>query len=122
METKKTFFEKEAFQITILIFMPVFSFLYFIDSFIFPKATHYSDYTISHFPNLIYLQDAFQSGFGLPLWNSQILSGFPSLANPLSGIWYPGNWLSVMFPLPLGSHLVTILHLILGGIVSDNYY
>jgi hypothetical protein len=116
METRKTFFEKEAFQITILLFMPLFSFSNFLIGFIFPKATHYSDYTISHFSNLLYLKDAFESGYGFPLWNSQILSGFPALANPLSGIWYPGNWLTVLFPLPLGSHLVTVFHLILGGI------
>jgi hypothetical protein len=116
MDTKKTFFEKEAFLMTILIFIPVYSFMYFLDSFIFPKGTHLSDYTISHYPNLLYLQQSIQSGHGVPYWNSQILSGYPTIANPLSGIWYPGNWLSICFPLPFGTHLVTILHLIFGGI------
>jgi hypothetical protein len=112
----KNVFEKESFLIIILVMIPFVSFAYFLPDFIFPKAVHYSDYTISHYPNLYYLKESVFTHHTIPLWNTQILSGFPNIANPLSGLWYPGNWLTILFPLPLGSHLVTIIHLLSGGI------
>ena len=113
---KKRFFEKEAFLITMLIFIPFFTFSNFLLDFVFPKGTHFSDYSISHFPNLLYLQHALVNYHQIPLWNGQILSGFPNLADPLSGLWYPGNWLSILFPLPFGTQMVTVFHLISAGI------
>jgi hypothetical protein len=113
---KLNFFEKEAFLITILVFIPIFSFSNFITDFIVPKGTHYSDYSISHYPNLLFLKTSIFSLHQIPLWNGQILSGFPNIANPLAGLWYPGNWLTILFPLPLGTNLVTVLHLIIAGI------
>ncbi len=112
----KPLIRKEVIFILILIILPILTFSSFLPDFIFPKGTQYSDYTISHYPNLLYLQNSIASNHSIPLWNNQILSGFPMIADPLAGLWYPGNWLTILFPLPLGTHLVTLLHLISGGL------
>lgn len=113
---EKPLIRKEVIFILILFILPILTFSSFLPDFIFPKGTQYSDYTISHYPNLLYLQNSIASSHSIPLWNNQILSGFPMIANPLAGLWYPGNWLTMLFPLPLGTHLVTLLHLISGGL------
>jgi hypothetical protein len=112
----KPLIRKEVIFILILIILPLLTFASFLPDFIFPKGSQYSDYTISHYPNLLYLQNVVSSTHSIPLWNNQILSGFPMLADPLAGLWYPGNWLTILFPLPLGTHLVTLLHIISGGL------
>ncbi len=113
---EKPLIGKEELFIFILITLPILTFTSFLTDFIFPNGTQYSDYTISHYPNLLYLQQTMVTSQQIPLWNNQILSGFPMIANPLAGLWYPGNWLTILFPLPLGTHLVTLLHLISGGL------
>lgn len=75
----------------------------------------YSDLTISHYPNFLFLQRSLVETGTIPLWSPAILSGYPFAANPLSSLWYPPGWLALLFPLPLGLNLVTALHLILTG-------
>ena len=83
------------------------------DRFIVPAGTTISDIMISHFPNLLYFQRSVAAGQGVPLWSPLILSGFPFSANPLSSLWYPPAWLSLIFPLPLGINLVMALHVLI---------
>jgi len=114
---RKIIFRKtETLFLLLLCVLPFAFFIHFMTDFIFPKGSIYSDYTISHYPNLLFLQRSIFSNFTLPLWNPQILSGFPNIANPLTGLWYPGNWVSILFPLPFGSHLVTVFHIVSGGL------
>lgn len=76
----------------------------------------YSDLTISHYPNAVFLREELLSGAGLPFWSPLILSGAPFAADPLSGLWYPPGWLALLLPLPLGFNLLVLLHLLLGGL------
>ncbi len=86
------------------------------NSYAYPFQGSYSDLTISHAPNLIYLQHALQATGQVPLWSDTILSGYPFAANPLSGLWYPAMWLIVPLPVPLGFNLLVWLHLLWGGL------
>lgn len=79
-------------------------------------ASPYSDFTITHFPNTLYIQRTIQEQHKLPLWSPAILSGYPFAANPLSGMWYPPNWLTWLLPLPFGMNLLVLLHLVWAGL------
>jgi hypothetical protein len=83
--------------------------------FAFPVNSQYSDLVISHYPNTIYIKQSLQQWKQVPLWSDTILSGYPFFADPLSGLWYPLNWLLLVLPLPLGFNLLFILHLLWGG-------
>lgn len=80
-----------------------------------PEAP-FSDLAISHYPNASYLRDSIINYGSVPLWSNAILSGYPFAANPLSGVWYLPGWLALLFPLPLGFNLTTLLHLVWGGL------
>jgi hypothetical protein len=84
------------------------------DRFIVPAGTNVSDVLITHYPNLLFIQRSLASGQGIPLWSPLILSGYPFAANPLSTLWYPPAWLSLLFPLPLGINLVMAAHVFIG--------
>jgi hypothetical protein len=76
----------------------------------------FSDLTITHYPNTLYLrQSLFEEG-RLPLWSPNLLSGMPFAANPLSGVWYPPGWLALVLPLPFGFNLLIAAHLLWGGL------
>jgi hypothetical protein len=85
----------------------------------FPYATKeavYSDITISHYPNAIFLLQSLLKWHVIPLWSPNILSGYPFAADPLSGLWYPPGWFALLFPLPFGFNLLVALHILWGGI------
>jgi Bacterial membrane protein YfhO len=86
----------------------------FINQFAYPSQSSYSDVTISHFPNLYFLQQSLAGGI-VPLWSDSILSGYPFSANPLSGMWYPPLWLALLFHGATGLNVVVLLHLFLGA-------
>jgi hypothetical protein len=79
-----------------------------------PEA-RFSDLTITHYPNTLYLRQALATG-DMPLWSDQILSGMPFGANPLAGVWYPPGWLALVLPLPFAFNLLVALHLLWGGL------
>jgi len=85
------------------------------DGFAYPFQGNYSDLTISHHPNFLWIRESLTRWGVVPLWSPLILSGYPFSANPLSGLFYPPAWLLWVLPLPLGYHLLTGLHLLLGG-------
>jgi hypothetical protein len=97
--------------IPILIFVPG------LGGFPYPSLdSAYSDITVSHYPNALYLKAALFERGEIPFWSSAILSGYPFWANPLSGMWYPPGWLGLILPLPLGFNLLVMLHLLWGGL------
>ncbi len=97
--------------------LPLFLLLPALGSFPYPSPdAPYSDLTISHYPNAVYLREALLTYRSLPLWSPAILSGYPFAANPLSGLWYPGGWPALLLPLPLGFNLLVGLHILWGGI------
>ena len=79
-----------------------------------PGAQH-SDLLVSHLPNLLLLKRSLQDWGQVPLWNPMILSGAPFAADPLSGLFYPPNWLLLILPLGLGFNLLLWLHLAFAG-------
>ncbi|MBN2257266.1 MAG: YfhO family protein [Anaerolineaceae bacterium] len=99
----------------LLCLVPLVLFIPFIGDFIFLPGTSLSDITISHYPNLLFIQESLRSGLGVPLWSNAIFSGYPFIADPLSGLHYPPGWLAFLFPLPLGINLTTALHLVFGA-------
>lgn len=65
-------------------------------------------------PSRQVLVDAIRAG-RVPEWNGGIGFGTPFAAMPTNGVAYPPQWLSALFPLPLGIHVVMALHLLVGG-------
>ncbi len=100
----------------VLLVLPAAIIFPYINQFIYQTGSSYSDLTISHLPNAIFLKTALSAGQGIPLWSPAILSGYPFYADPLSGLWYPPGWLTMLFPWPVGFNLLIILHLIFGGL------
>ncbi len=79
------------------------------------RGGRYSDILISHLPNAVWLRESILRWHQVPLWNALILGGGPFAADPLSGIWYPPNWLAVGLPPTLAFNLLFWLHLSWGG-------
>ncbi len=95
--------------------VPVLLLLPGLGSFMYPgSGALFSDAAVTHYPNALFLQTALRHG-EVPLWSPQILSGFPFVAHPYSGLWYPPYWLALLFPLPLGLNVVLALHVLLAG-------
>jgi hypothetical protein len=80
-----------------------------------PRPGSFSDQSVSHFPNAIHFQRSVMSYAEFPLWSPLILSGYPFSANPLSGVWYPINWILLFLPLPFGLNLLIAAHIIWGA-------
>jgi hypothetical protein len=87
-----------------------------INQFPYPASGNYSDYTISHYPNLIYTKNSIATWHQIPLWSSMIMSGYPFMADPLSSLWYPPYWIAIALPAPWGLNILTILHLVAGAL------
>lgn len=85
-------------------------------NFFYPRYSEFSDLTITHLPNAVYLLDSIKNHGSFPFWSNLIFSGYPFAANPLAGLWYPPGWLAYIFPFPLGFNLLAILHLLWGAI------
>lgn len=99
----------------LLCFIPLLIFLPGMGDFILLPHNSISDLTITHYPNMLYLKQNLIAGTGIPLWSTTILSGYPFIADPLSGIHYPPGWLALLFPLPFGFNLVAAIHLVFGA-------
>ena len=56
-----------------------------------PSASIHGDAADLHYPMQKYLSDRF-SPRQFPFWTPYLLSGYPLLANPEVGAWYPPNW------------------------------
>lgn len=100
----------------VLFLLPVAILLVHLNQFAFQPGATYSDLLISHYPNGIFIQHAIQEWKTVPLWSDAILSGYPFVADPLSGLFYLPGWIALAFPLPLGFNIAMVVHLIFGGI------
>lgn len=94
---------------------PMLMILPTLGSFHYASGTEFSDVEITHYPNLLLIQQSLAHGV-VPLWNPYILGGYPFDADPLSGLWYPPGWLALLMPLKFGINLVVMLHIIAGGV------
>lgn len=95
--------------------LPVILLILNFDRIAFHPGSVYSDLTISHYPNALFLKRIILTEHVMPLWSPQILSGYPFGANPLSGVYYLPGWLGLLFPLIQGFNLMVVLHIIWGG-------
>jgi len=101
----------------VFLFILLIGFLYpGMNQFFYQPNSQFNDITITHYSNLLYLQNAIRNEGVIPLWSDQILSGYPFYANPLSGLHYPPGWIALLFPLPLGINITAFLHLIFGAL------
>ena len=98
--------------IILLSFFSLFIFIININDFIYLKSSNYTDIAISHFPNLLLIQQSIIRDHQIPLWSNLIQSGYPFAANPLSGIWYLFGWIAVIFPLPMGININLAIHVL----------
>ncbi len=80
-----------------------------------PPQSSFSDLLISHLPNAIFANRSFLSFHQFPLWNPLLLNGAPFAADPLSGLWYLPNWLTILFPYPITFNILFALHLMWAG-------
>lgn len=101
--------------IVILILFPILLFFTKIGYFAFPSNSTFSDLTITHYPNSVYIRDSLSRDHTVPLWSDLIFSGYPFNADPLTGYLYPLNWITYFLPLPFAFNLLIILHAILGS-------
>jgi hypothetical protein len=76
----------------------------------------FSDLLISHWPNAVWIHQSIAEWGQIPLWNPNILSGIPFAADPLSGLWYPPNWLAVAFPSAIAFNALFWMHLTWAGL------
>ncbi len=76
----------------------------------------YSDLTVSHLPNAIYLMDAIKHSGMVPYWSNLIMSGAPFAGDPLAGLWYPPGWIAYFLPQPFGFNLTALFHILWGGL------
>ncbi len=106
--------KKWSWLILLLPLIPWFDWFY--KFFFIPKYSEFSDLTITHLPNAIYLLHSIKTYGEIPFWSDLIFSGYPFAANPLSGLWYPPGWVAYGFPLPFGFNLAVFIHLLWGAI------
>ncbi len=83
---------------------------------LFWRGGAYSDLLISHWPNAAFVRQSLVQWGQIPLWNPMILSGTPFAADPLSGLYYPPNWLAFAIGPGVAFNLLTWLHLTWAGL------
>ena len=83
---------------------------------LFWRGGAYSDLLISHWPNAAFVRHSFIQWGQIPLWNPMILSGTPFAADPLSGLYYPPNWLAFAIRPGVAFNLLTWFHLAWAGL------
>ncbi len=80
------------------------------DGFLYPTNSDFSDLTVTHWPNALFIRHSLATWGQVPLWRPLILGGEPFASNPLSGLWYPPNLLLLIFPLTFAFNLLFVLH------------
>jgi hypothetical protein len=66
----------------IVLLLPVLGILLTGNQFIYPAGSEYSDLTISHWPNAVFIHRSLFDNGQIPLWSNAILGGYPLAANP----------------------------------------
>jgi hypothetical protein len=79
-------------------------------NFAYPVRGIYSDITVTHYPNAIFIRNSITNFSQIPLWNPSILGGYPFISDPLSGLLYIPLWLTVILPLPFAFNFLIFLH------------
>jgi hypothetical protein len=88
------------------------------NSFWYAPGAAFSDLTVTHWPNLWFVAQSIRQWGQVPLWRPLIMGGAPFVGNPLSALFYPPNWLFMLFPSALTLHLLFALHLYGAGVAG----
>lgn len=67
-------------------------------------------------PNFHFIKEQFLETYTPPLWNNNILSGTPLLPDPQAGLFYPPNFLFLIFPTDQTFLIIFFLHTLFAGI------
>lgn len=67
-------------------------------------------------PIFYFIREQFWQYRDLPLWNNLFFSGLPLLPDPQFSLFYPLNWLFLIFPINFGFISYFIFHIFLGDI------
>lgn len=86
------------------------------DNLIYRPDSPVSDFTITFWPNVHYIQRSMFEHGQWPLWRWSILSGTPFDSDPQSGLWYPPNALFLLFPINWGFNLLFWSHSVAAGV------
>jgi hypothetical protein len=71
----------------------------------------FSDATLAHWPNALFLRESVWRFGQWPLWKPGAMLGAPFAANPLGKATYPPAWLTLIVPPPLCLNLLIYIHL-----------
>lgn len=86
------------------------------DSFWYSPGSEFSDLTVTHWPNMVFVRESWRKVGEIPLWRPLIMGGAPFVGNPLSACFYPPNWLFLVLPVTPTFHLLFGLHLAVAGL------
>jgi hypothetical protein len=87
-----------------------------IAAFLYRPGGSVSDLTVTFWPNIHYIQEAWQTYGEIPLWRTLIFCGSPFDADPQSGLWYPANVVFALLPAAIGFNLLFVAHVAWAGV------
>lgn len=99
----------------IILAVPLLIYLPDLQDFAYPFQSPFSDLSITHFSNAVYVKHALMEWGQIPLWSDAIFSGYPFAANPLAGLWYPFGWLVFFVEIPCAFNITILAHILWGG-------
>lgn len=79
----------------------------------YPPGSDTSDAALAHWPAADFLRESVYRYGQWPLWSPLRMLGQPFAANPLNKVWYPPQWLVLIFPPTLHLNLLIYGHLAL---------
>jgi hypothetical protein len=85
------------------------------DSFWYAPGAEFSDLTVTHWPNMWFMAQAFREHGQVPLWRPSIMGGAPFVGNPLAALFDPASWLFFLWPTTLTFHLLFAIGLFGAG-------
>ena len=106
----------KKFYPVILLVIPIVIIFGNLNQIPFQPGAEYSDFSISHYSNYLFIQKSIKDFGEIPLWSPVIMAGYPFHADPLSGLLYPLGWLAIALPLPAGINLALAAHFYFGGL------
>lgn len=74
----------------------------------------FRDLATQHYPHKLILAEAFQAG-ELPLWSGRVSMGFPFLANPATGVFYPLHIIFLFLPFFDAIRVFFLLHYLIAA-------
>lgn len=79
----------------------------------YPPRSSTSDAALAHWPAAYFLRESVWTYHQWPLWSPLRMLGQPFAANPLNKVWYPPQWLALIFPSTLHLDLMVYGHIVL---------